>query len=166
MFELQIHVFFNHVHWDMSGSLNHDLTVVLPSDLCEFTERFQLCELCLIVRIRNRARTQPITEREGDIIGTHNLANFGEMGVEETLLMMCETPFRHDTTTARDNTTGSIRCQWYVGEANTSMNGEVIDTLFGLFDECISVDFPAQFLRFTTDFLQCLIDRHCPDRDG
>ena len=38
MFELQIHVLFNQVHRDMSGSLNHDLAVVFPSDLRQFAE--------------------------------------------------------------------------------------------------------------------------------
>ncbi len=57
MFELQIHILLDKVHRDMSWSLNHDLTIMVPSDFCEFTKRFQLCELRLIVRIGDRTRT-------------------------------------------------------------------------------------------------------------
>ena len=88
MFQLQIHILLNHLHRDMSRSLNHDLAIVFPSDLRKFTERLQLRKLCLIVRISDRTRTQSITERERDIVGTHNFTDFREMRVEETLLMM------------------------------------------------------------------------------
>ena len=34
------------------------------------------------------------------------------------------------------------------------MDGEVIDSLFRLFDEGVAIDFPGQFLRAAADFLE------------
>ena len=46
------------------------------------------------------------------------------------------------------------------------MNGEVIDSLFGLLDERIAINFPGQFFRFSTDFLEGLINGHGTDGNG
>ena len=45
------------------------------------------------------------------------------------------------------------------------MNGKVIDTLLGLFDKRVSINLPAQFFRFTTDLLQCLINWYRANRN-
>ncbi len=45
------------------------------------------------------------------------------------------------------------------------MDGEVIDPLLRLFDECVPINFPGQFFRASADFLQRLINRYCADRD-
>ncbi len=44
------------------------------------------------------------------------------------------------------------------------MYGEVINSLFALFDKCIAVYLPCQFLYITVYFLKCLIDRYSPHR--
>ena len=46
------------------------------------------------------------------------------------------------------------------------MDGEVIDALFGLFDEGIAEDFPCQVFGNAADLFQRLINRHGADGDG
>ena len=40
MFKLQVHVFLDEVHRNMSGTFDHDLAVVFPCDLRKLTEGF------------------------------------------------------------------------------------------------------------------------------
>ena len=50
------------------GTLVHHLHVVLPCDAREFALRLQLSELRLVVGVGNRAGSESIAEREGDIV--------------------------------------------------------------------------------------------------
>ena len=45
------------------------------------------------------------------------------------------------------------------------MDGEIIDALFGLFDQRIPEDLPGEILGDAPDLLECLIERHSADRD-
>jgi len=61
---------------------------VLPGDLGQLAEGFQLAELRGVVGVGDRARTQAIAQREADVVGLHDFADFFEMGVEKVLFMM------------------------------------------------------------------------------
>jgi hypothetical protein len=50
-----------------------------------------------------RAGAQAVAEREGDVIGLHDVADLVEMFVEEALLVMRQTPLGHDRAAARDD---------------------------------------------------------------
>ena len=84
----------------MAGAFDEHLAVVLPGDVGEFAERFQFGELCLVIGVVNRTGAQAVAEREGDVVIRHDLAHLLEMRVEETLLVVRETPFGHDRTAA------------------------------------------------------------------
>ena len=43
---------------------------------------------------------------------------------------------------------------------DTRMKSEIVDALFGLLDERVAHQFPAEFFRVPAHFLQCLINRH------
>jgi hypothetical protein len=45
------------------------------------------------------------------------------------------------------------------------VDSEVVDALFGLFDQCVAEDFPGQVFGFAVDLFQRLIDRHGADGD-
>ena len=47
----------------------------------------------------------------------------------------------------------------------TGMDGEIVDSLFCLFDQCVAVDFPTQVFYLPVHFFQCLVDGDCPHRD-
>ena len=62
--QLLFHVLFDQVHRHVAGAFDHHLAVVLPGDLRQLAEGFQLGKLCFIVGIGNRAGTQAISERK------------------------------------------------------------------------------------------------------
>ena len=98
--ELLVHIFFDELHRHMAGPLNHHLHIMLPRDLRQLTQRLQFAQLRRIIGIINRARTQAITQRESNIIGFHNFAYLFKMRVEETFLVMRQTPFSHNRSAA------------------------------------------------------------------
>ena len=46
------------------------------------------------------------------------------------------------------------------------MNGEIVHTLFTLFDQGIAVNLPGQVFDLAIDFFQGLVDGHCADGHG
>ena len=62
------------VQWHVARSLDHDLDVVGPrNELGQLSERPQLGQLGLVVGVSDRPRPQPVAQREGDIVGGHDL---------------------------------------------------------------------------------------------
>ena len=147
----------------MAGPFNHHLHIVLPRDLREFPKRFQLAQLRRIIGVINRAGAQAIAQRKRDIIGLHNLANLFEIGIEKAFLVMRQAPFRHNRAAARNNAGHALRRQRHIFQQHTGVNGEIINALFGLFNQRVAKHFPSQFLCLAIDFFQRLINRHCAD---
>src|SRR3546814_1249709 len=58
--------------------------------------------------------------------------------------MMCQAPFSHNRSAARHNPCHAIGGHGNEGKSNACMNSEVINTLFGLFNECVTENFPRQ----------------------
>src|SRR5271166_4683086 len=86
--QLPFHVYLDLLHWDMAGSFDHDLATTIPRDLGQLAQGLQFCKLRGIVSVRDRARSQAVSEREGDIVAVHDFADIGEALVKETLLVM------------------------------------------------------------------------------
>src|SRR5690606_1080372 len=103
----------------------HDLAALLPRDLRELAERFQFGELRFVVRVGDGAGTQTVAEREGDIVLTHDVADFLEMRVEETLLVMREAPLRHDGAASADDAGDALRGERHIGKADARMDREI-----------------------------------------
>ena len=51
MLELQFHVFLDHLHRHVARAFDHDLNVVFPGDLGEFSQGLELSELSLVVGV-------------------------------------------------------------------------------------------------------------------
>ena len=94
--ELEVHVLLDLVHRHVAGAFDHHLHVVLPGDLRQLAQRAQLGELRLVVGVGDAARPQAVAEREGDVVGLHDLADLLEVRVEEVLLVVREAPGGHD----------------------------------------------------------------------
>src|SRR3546814_1895931 len=85
----------------MAGAFDHHLHIVLPGLFGKLAKGVEFGELRFVVRVRDAAGAEAIAERECNIIGLHDLADFLEIIVEETLLVVSKAPFGHDGAAAR-----------------------------------------------------------------
>ena len=166
VFELQVHVFLDHVHRHVTRAFDDGLHVVLPGDLGEFTQRLQLTQLGFVVGVVDRAGTQAVAEAEGDVVGFHDLADFLEVRVEEAFLVVRQAPLGHDRTAAADDAGHAVGGHRDVAQQHAGVDGEVIDALLGLLDQRVAEDFPGQVFGLAVNLFQRLIDRHRADRYG
>ena len=144
----------------------HDLHAFIPSAAGELALYFQLCQLGKVVRIRDGAGAQAVTDGYGYIIGRQNVTNLIPVGVEEVFLLVEHHPFGNDGT-ASGYDAGGTACR-VVHEAlqQRGMYGYIIHTLASLLDEGISENRPAQVLYAATAFLQTLVHGHGANGDG
>ena len=163
-FQFFVHILFDQLHRHMAGAFDHHLHIVLPGNLGELAQGFQLAQLGVVVGVVNRARTQAIAQAEGHIVGLHDLADFLKVGVEEVFLMVGQTPFGHDRAAPADNAGHALGSHRHIAQQHTSMDGEVIHALFGLLDQRVFEDFPGQVFGLAADFFQRLINRHRANR--
>ena len=162
--DLQIDVLLDLVHRDVAGTLDHDLDVVAPGDLGQLAQGGQLGQLGLVVGVGDRARTQPVAERESHVVGGHDLAELLEVGVEEVLLMVGEAPRGEDRPAPADDARDPPGCQRHVPQEHARVDGEVVHALLCLLDDRVPVHVPAQVLGSPVDLLQGLVDGHRADR--
>ncbi len=148
----------------MARAFDHALHVMLPGDLGQFAEGFQLAELRGIVGIGDRSRTQAVAQREADVVGLHDFADFLEVGVEEILLVMRQAPLGHDRAAAADDAGHALGSQRHIAQQDAGMDGEVVHALLGLFDQGVAEQLPGQVFGNTVDLFQRLVDRHGADR--
>ena len=87
------------------------------------------------VGIGNTAWAQTIAQREGYVVLCHDVADVVEVLIEETLLVVIETPLAHDTTATAHDTTETAISEMHVVATDAGMDGEVVNTLLALLDE-------------------------------
>lgn len=124
----------------------------------------RLTELRGVVGVGNRAGAQAVTQREADVVGLHDFADFVEVGVEEVFLVVRQAPLGHDRTTAADDTSDTLGGQRYIAQQHTGVDGEVIHALLGLLDQGVAEQLPGQVFGHAVDLFQGLVDRHGTDR--
>ena len=146
------------------GPFVHHLDVVRPGDLRQLALRLQLRELRVVVGVGNRPGAKTVAERERDVVGPHDLADLTEVRVGEVLLMVGQTPFRHDRAAARHDAGDAARGHRDVAKQHAGVHGEVIDALFALLDEGVAIHLPRQIFRAAADLFERLIDRDRADR--
>ncbi|MNS46338.1 hypothetical protein D3C72_788320 [compost metagenome] len=88
VFQLFSHIAANHLHWYVARAFNHHLHVIFPGDFGQLAQGVQLSKLCFVVGIANRARTQAVAQRQGDVVRGADFTNLAEVFVEEVFLMM------------------------------------------------------------------------------
>src|SRR3546814_13926403 len=74
--------------------------------------------------------------------------------------MMCQAPFSHNRSAARHNPCHAIAGHGNDGQSNACMNSEVINTLFGLFNECVTENLPRPMFGFTMYLFKAMINRY------
>ncbi|SSW71626.1 hypothetical protein AVE30378_04655 [Achromobacter veterisilvae] len=164
--QLQFHVLLDHLHRHVAGAFDHDLHVVLPCHLGQFAQRLQFRELRFVVGVVARPRTQAVAQREADVVGLHDFADFFEALVQEALLVVRQAPLRHDRTAARDDAGHAVRGHRDERQAHARVDGEVVHALLGLLDQGVAEDLPGQVLGLAVHLFQRLVDRHRADRHG
>ena len=75
-------------------------------------------------------------------------------------MVVNQTPFAKDTSSTAYDTAQTFVCQMDVVQTDTGMEGEVIHSLFALFDERVAIDVPSKVFYFAVYLLLCLIDRN------
>ena len=80
------------------------------------------------------------------------------MGVEETLCVVGEHPFRHDRAAAGHDAGDALCGEVDIGEAHARMDGDIVDALLALFDQRVAVDLPGEVLGDAVHFFEGLID--------
>ncbi|KAG1535673.1 hypothetical protein G6F50_015245 [Rhizopus delemar] len=113
------------LHRHVAGAFDHGLHVVPPGNLRQLAQRFQFAELRCIVGIGDAARAQAVAQREGHVVGLHDLADFLEMRVEEVLPVMCQAPLGHDRTTTADDSGHPLGGERHIAQQHPGMDGEV-----------------------------------------
>src|SRR3546814_6651774 len=93
----------------MAGAFDHHLHIVLPGLFGKLAKGVEFGELRFVVRVRDAAGAEAIAERVCNIIGLHDLADFLEIIVEETLLVVSKAPFGHDGAAARYDAGNALR---------------------------------------------------------
>ncbi|MCY1247551.1 hypothetical protein D9M72_608950 [compost metagenome] len=78
--------------------------------------------------------------------------------------MVMQTPLGHDRAAAGDDAGDAIDGERDVVQAYASMDGEIIDALFGLLDQRVAIDLPVEVLGNAIDLFQSLVERHGADR--
>ncbi len=164
--DLAAHVLLDLVQRHVAGALDHHLHVGGPRPPGELTEGLQLGELGGVVGIGDRPRTQPVAQREGHVVGGHELAQLVEVGVEEVLLAMGHAPGGKDGATAADDAGDPPGGQVDVAGQHAGVDGDVVDALLGLLDQRVPVDLPGELLGLAVDLLQRLVDRHGAEGHG
>src|SRR5690554_2050039 len=164
--QLLVHVLLDQLHGHMAGAFDHGLHIVLPGQSGQLAEGLEFAELGRVVGIGDGARTQAIPQGEGHVVGLHDLADVLEMGIEEVLLMVRQTPLGHDGSATGNDTRDPAGGQRHVAQQYTGVDGEVVHALLGLLDQGVAEDLPVQVLGHSADLFQRLVDGPVPIGTG
>ena len=93
---LFFHVLLYLIHRDMARTFDDDLHELIPGNLGQLAHRMQFGKLGGIVRIINGTRTEPVADRNGDVVHFQYLAYLGEMRIQEILFIVDLHPLGHD----------------------------------------------------------------------
>ena len=161
--QLPLHVLFDPMDRHMTWALDHDLHVVLPRDLSQCAQSFQLAELSLVVGVGQAARPQPVAQREGDVVLLGHFADPLEVRVEEILLLVAEAPLGHDRAPAGHDSGHALGGERHVPQQQPGVDGEVVHALLGLLDDGVEKHVDGQVVDPAPHFLQTLVNGYRAD---
>ena len=127
----------------MAGAFDHHLHPSGFRDLRQLAERAQLGELRRVVGVGDRTGPQAVAEGEGDVVAGEDVAEFVEVGVQERLSVMGQTPGGHDGPAAADDPGDPLDGQRDVAQQHAGVHGHVVDALLALLDHGVAVHLPA-----------------------
>ncbi len=149
----------------MARAFDHHLHVFLPGLLGQFTEDFQLRELCFVARVRQASRAHTIAERKAHIMLLENLDNFVKAFVKKVLFLVMLHPVRHQRTAARDDSGDALAYQWYMFPQHAGVDGHIVHALLGLFFNHFEHQVERQIFR-APNSRNRFINRNGSDRHG
>ena len=158
---LSVHICTYLLHGHMARSLDKCLHVLFPCPLNEFAHRVEFGKLCRVVGVVGRTGAQTVAKGYGNVIFCADVADVVKVLVEETLLLMHHAPLGYDTASTAHHTRQATLRQGHVLQANATVDGEVVNSLFALLDECVTEYLPCQVFCLAIHFLECLIHWHC-----
>jgi hypothetical protein len=123
----------NLVHRDVSRPFDHDLHVVTPGDPGQFSQGFKFCKLGRVTGIGNRPRTEPVAERESNIIFLEDPANTLEVLIQKILFVILHHPFRQNGAAATDDSGYAVCRQGDVLNQYACVDRHIVDALLRLF---------------------------------
>ena len=131
-FHFLVHLLFDLVHWDVPGTLDHHLNVVLPGLFRQLAEHLQFRELRFVARIRDAPGPQTIAKRKTHVVLLENLANRLDVFIQEILLLVMFHPVRHQRPASAHDAGNALAHQRHMLAQHSRVDGHVIDALFGL----------------------------------
>ena len=127
-----LHLLFDLVQRDVAGAFDHDLHVVFPGFLGEFTQSLQFGELRFVAGVGNAAGTQAIAQRKGDVVLRENLADVVKALVQKILLVMMRHPLRQNRAAAAHDPGDALRNHRQVLNQHAGVDRHVVHALLGL----------------------------------
>ena len=158
--QLAFHILMYLVHRYMAGALDKCLHAFVPSTQHQLAHRVELGKLGCIVGIGRTARAQSVAKTQSYIVARHNVADVIKMVVEETLLIVYQTPLAHNAAAATHNAAQSAIGQVHVVATDAGMDGKIVNTLLALLNQRVAINLPRQILYLAVHLLQSLIDGH------
>ena len=129
-----LHIGRNLVHRHMAGALDHNLHVLRPRTLCKIAQLDQLADLTRVGRIINAARTQCVTQRNGNVVAAENVQHLVVILEERILIAGHLHPREQQRAAAGDDI--HFAALTYKGfdrtAIDTRMNGHEVHTLLGV----------------------------------
>ena len=105
LIKLALHILTYLMHRRMSGALNECLHILIPRPKHKLAHRVELGKLGCIVGIGSTSGAQTVAKTQGHIVTCHYIADVIEMLIKETLPVVYQAPFAHDTSATTHDTT-------------------------------------------------------------
>jgi hypothetical protein len=126
---LASHVCLELVHRHVPRSLDHDLHALRPGALGELTQGAELGELRRVGRIGDRAGTQAVAERDGDVVSATDGEHLTEALVERVLCLVVDHPAGEQPAAAGNDSRDSVLAQRQMFEPHAGVDGHVVHAL-------------------------------------
>ena len=165
LLDLSLHVLLDLVHRHVSRTLDECLNVLSPSTLNQFAHSVELGKLRSVVGVVCRTGAQTVAQRDGNIVLGADVADVVEVLVEEALLLMYLAPLGDDAAAAAYDARKTSVGEVDVLKTNAAVDGEVVDTLLALLNQCIAEYLPSEVFCLAVHLLERLIHRHCAYRN-
>ena len=159
--ELALHILTYLMHRHMSRALNECLYILIPCPKHKLAHSVKLGKLGCIISIGSTSWAQTIAKTQGNIVARYYIADIIKMLIQETLLVVYQAPFAHNTTATTNNTAQTAIGQMNIVATDAGVDSEVVNTLLALLNQCVAINLPRQIFYFSINLLQCLINRHC-----
>ena len=129
-----LHIGRNLVHRHMAGAFDHNLHVLRPRTLCKIAQLDQLADLTRVGRIINAARTQCVTQRNGNVVAAENVQHLVVILEERILIAGHLHPCEQQRAAAGDDVhPASLAHEGFNRTAvDTRMNGHKVHALPGV----------------------------------